>query len=261
MDPIFPLIIISAIAGAAALGWRALRVRRRSTCDMRRMSWKVICYRCERIDRRPVPDCEECRSTRMRPMTKYQAEGGGTGFWPDPDGLMVSSLIEGQWKPSDDESDFPQGRRHAPLFDLDFRADWSPHDEGGTLIVHRMLPLPQRFALIETLERLELVASGSMADAAASVIRSRDGIPGFRAPGSDATPDSAFHLRVPARLVPSRTAGHFHLYLETEMDWPEYLALMRAMVDAGLLEKEWVDMNERRKMAMLRKPEREKAPI
>jgi hypothetical protein len=78
------------------------------------------------------------------------------------------------------------------------------------------------------------------------------GIHGYRTPGAD-TMSAIFQLIVPAKLVPSSTEGHFHLYLETEMDWPDYLRLMRAMVEAGLLEKEWVDMNERRKMAMLRK--------
>jgi hypothetical protein len=45
---------------------------------------------------------------------------------------------------------------------------------------------------------------------------------------------------VPARLVPSETPGHHHLYFDVPMSWPTYAALITAMGDAGLLEPGYV---------------------
>lgn len=251
MDPIFPLVIISAIAGAATLGWRATRSRRLH--GETRVAWKIICYRCTYLHRRAVPDCEECRAAGMMPLSKYQALGGGTGFWLDPDGPLVSSLCAGEWQPSDDAANRPQGRRHAPIFDFDFPVTWTPLDRGGELSIHRHVGRSDYLALLAQMEKLRLIVPGSVA-CAEPIVRRPDGIPGFRAPGAVVLTEARFQFLVPGRLVPSSTEGHFHFYLETVMGWTDYLRLMRAMVAAGLLEKKWVDMSERRSMAMLRKP-------
>lgn len=43
-------------------------------------------------------------------------------------------------------------------------------------------------------------------------------------------------LDFPVRLVPSRTPGHFHLYLDgLEMDWEDYQVLLGHLVDAGVI--------------------------
>lgn len=254
MDPVFPLILIAAIAGAGWLGFRTTRTRLRSADQMQRVSWNVLCYACSYKRRGLEPDCPECRSARMQPLSKYQAEGGGTGFWIDKDGPFVSSLCEGEWKPSDSDSNLPQGRRHAPLFDLDFPATWTSSGRGGRLVALRPVPRTKYLGLLEMMERFRLVdplttyASWVLTDGR------QDGIAGYRVPGSDTLVEAVFQVIVPAKLVPSSTEGHFHLYLEMEMDWQDYLSLMRLMVGAGLLEKEWVELSERRKMAMLRKP-------
>jgi hypothetical protein len=41
----------------------------------------------------------------------------------------------------------------------------------------------------------------------------------------------------PAELIASSTPGHFHLYLDKELDWPTYKALLRALADAGIIER------------------------
>lgn len=254
MDPIFPLMLVAAIAGASWLGFRATRTRFRSADPMRRLAWKIVCHDCSYKRRGLEPDCQECRSARMQPLSKYQALGGGTGFWIDKDGPFVSSLCEGEWKPSDSDSNLPQGHRHAPLFDLDFPATWTPSGRGGRLVALTPVPRAKYLGLLEVMERLRLV--DPLTTYASSVLMEgrQEGVVGYRAPGSDVLAEAAFQVIVPAKLVPSSTEGRFHLYLETEMDWQDYLSLMRFMVGAGLLEKEWVDMSERRKMAMLRKP-------
>lgn len=257
MDPLSTLVLVAGIAAVALFGYRVTRAR-----PIRRVSWKIICWGCKRD--RPITesDCAKCLLARMMPLSKYQADGGGTGFWIDPDGPFVSSLCEGEWKPNDDDSNLPRGKFHAPVFDFDFPVSLTQSDHGGRLVVSKRMFLSKYLGLLEVMEGLRLIAPLSAFAFSALYGKSAcvGGIPGFRAPGSDMLPEAVIHLTVPAKLVPSSTEGHFHLYLETGMDWPDYLRLMRFMAEAGLLEKEWVDMNERRQMAMLRKPEYKKAP-
>lgn len=44
-----------------------------------------------------------------------------------------------------------------------------------------------------------------------------------------------FDLDVPHRLVPSRTPGHSHLYVDVEVPADKLRAVIAAMVDAGLM--------------------------
>ncbi len=259
MDPLFPLVMLAAIAGAAALARRS--VRRSGTDGGLRTSWKVICYVCARARRRLEPSCDECRSARMMPLSKYQAEGGGTGFGLDRDGPFVASLCEGEWTPSDDPSNRPAGRWHAPLFDLDFEVAWRPVTR--RLGFRKTVPRAAWLRLLHGMEEEKLIPHGFAGREARRHERRPDveGIEGYRASSdSGLLTDASVCLSVPANLVPSGTPGHHHLYLETRLDWDAYLKIMRLMVDAGLLEKDWVDMSEHRRMAMLRKPQHKKVP-
>lgn len=57
-----------------------------------------------------------------------------------------------------------------------------------------------------------------------------------------------------ARLIPSSTPGHFHLYLDgLTMDWETYAALLVAMGDAGLLGPGYVQHSLDRQMTVLRR--------
>ena len=47
------------------------------------------------------------------------------------------------------------------------------------------------------------------------------------------------YLNCQARLIPSATEGHFNLYLDHPMSWKRYKRLMRSMVKAGLLDREF----------------------
>lgn len=49
----------------------------------------------------------------------------------------------------------------------------------------------------------------------------------------------ALDIDFPARLVPSSTPGHFHLYLDVEMTWTSYRRLLKALAKAGVIEKSW----------------------
>lgn len=64
----------------------------------------------------------------------------------------------------------------------------------------------------------------------------------------------------PARLVPSSTEGHFHLYLDREISWEKYAGLIRAMAEAGILEKGYVQQSLKRGQSFLRRPGVTKQP-
>ena len=58
-----------------------------------------------------------------------------------------------------------------------------------------------------------------------------------------------------ARLVPSSTEGHFHLYLDgLTLSWPEYENLLSALADAGVIERGYFDASVRRQMTCVRPP-------
>ncbi len=45
----------------------------------------------------------------------------------------------------------------------------------------------------------------------------------------------------PCRLVPSTTEGHFHLYIDTPVEWSRYIDVLVAMKRARLLQTGFVD--------------------
>lgn len=61
-------------------------------------------------------------------------------------------------------------------------------------------------------------------------------------------------LDLPARLLPSRTPGHHHLYLDMEMTWRRYKALLKALAKAGVVEESWAKASIRGQQTLLRPP-------
>jgi len=66
-------------------------------------------------------------------------------------------------------------------------------------------------------------------------------------------------IDLPARLVPSSTEGHYHLYIERPMPFEAYLAMLDAMVAAGVVEAAYVQHVRERGMSLCR-PEWVKKP-
>jgi hypothetical protein len=62
----------------------------------------------------------------------------------------------------------------------------------------------------------------------------------------------ALDLDVPAWLVPSKTEGHSHLYIDVPMTWDKYQVLLEALEYVGILEPGYVKHSKRRSMSMLR---------
>lgn len=61
-------------------------------------------------------------------------------------------------------------------------------------------------------------------------------------------------LDFPCKLIPSSTPGHFHLYIEQEMSWRNYEQLLKALYNAGIIERGFYNMAVARRMTMVRPP-------
>lgn len=57
-----------------------------------------------------------------------------------------------------------------------------------------------------------------------------------------------------ADLRPSKTPGQYHLVLYKPMKWRKYKRLLRAMVRAGLIERDWYQLVKNRRQALLADP-------
>jgi hypothetical protein len=61
-------------------------------------------------------------------------------------------------------------------------------------------------------------------------------------------------IDVPAYLLPSSTPGHSHLYIDQSMDTEEWLALLIALRNAGIIESGYVGASIKRGYTALRLP-------
>lgn len=57
-----------------------------------------------------------------------------------------------------------------------------------------------------------------------------------------------------ALLVPSSTEGHWHLYIDHELPWSKYCALLLALAEAGVIEDGYAQASMRREQTHLRVP-------
>lgn len=58
----------------------------------------------------------------------------------------------------------------------------------------------------------------------------------------------------PARLLPSSTDEHYHLYLDKPMTWWRYKRLLKALYKAGIIEKGYWKGSLKQKQSLVRKP-------
>lgn len=59
-----------------------------------------------------------------------------------------------------------------------------------------------------------------------------------------------------ARLLPSKTEGHFHLYLDgIELEWGDYEKLLNVLAEVGILEEGYVNASIERGMTRVRTPQ------
>ena len=64
----------------------------------------------------------------------------------------------------------------------------------------------------------------------------------------------------PAALIPSSTPGHFHLYLDKQMNFATYVILLDALAAAGVIEKGYASVSKARGYTSARLPWVKKTP-
>lgn len=63
-----------------------------------------------------------------------------------------------------------------------------------------------------------------------------------------------FDIDYDAELIPSKTPGHYHLYLNKKIPWEKYLNVLKAMAEADLIEENYYLAAKQRGKAMLTIP-------
>jgi hypothetical protein len=72
--------------------------------------------------------------------------------------------------------------------------------------------------------------------------------------GKSKTHKLVIDLDLPAKLVPSSTPGHFHLYVDKEIEETVYFDLLDALESAGLIESGYVGASFARGFTAVRLP-------
>lgn len=61
-------------------------------------------------------------------------------------------------------------------------------------------------------------------------------------------------IDLPAKLVPSTTPGHFHLFIDKAMTWEKYARLLDVLADVGIVEPGYVSASKQRGFTAARLP-------
>lgn len=67
-------------------------------------------------------------------------------------------------------------------------------------------------------------------------------------------------IDMPVTLVPSTTPGHFHLYIDKELDWFAYAGLLTALAQCGIIEDGYLGASLQRGYSACRLPWVKKEP-
>lgn len=67
-------------------------------------------------------------------------------------------------------------------------------------------------------------------------------------------PGTTLTFDVPAHLLPSRTRGHHHLYLNSPMRWGTYKRLLKTLAKAGVVDPKWARASIKGRQSLLRPP-------
>lgn len=58
-----------------------------------------------------------------------------------------------------------------------------------------------------------------------------------------------------ARLIPSSTPGHYHLYLDgIALSWPAYLEVLEVLAKHGIIQQGYLKHSKERRMTVVRRP-------
>lgn len=166
---------------------------------------------------------------RLFNFTHYYTEETRTRV-PEPEAELVSSLCE--------------SGLHAPALDIDYPAELEtlpvPKPDLNMLTVYRSIAFRPYARLLIAMAQTSLVQPGH-----ARMLINEAG---------PRTYPFIVGLESPARLVPSSTPNHHHLYLDTELPWNDYALLLKRFEEATIIQRGFYRASMERKQTMLRKP-------
>lgn len=132
--------------------------------------------------------------------------------------------------------------RHAPALDLDFRAAIRTGPSGTTYLLLDRKAAPSKVeAFMDALGAAGIIrpSSASLENASSK---------------AGPIPFPPLELTAPAKLLPSSTPGHYHLYVAKELDWKAYRVLLDKAMFADVISGKYYSMSLKAKMTMLLKP-------
>ncbi len=134
---------------------------------------------------------------------------------------------------------------HAPALDFDFTVETELLEDGVTRLSFpgRVVSAQRWDKLLKRMADLGMLRAGFETDEAV-----------WMSPIGPLRNGMCIELAVPVHVLSSSTAGHHHVYIDVEMKWSKYWKLCKAMGDAGLLEREFVELAKSHGMSMLLKP-------
>lgn len=95
----------------------------------------------------------------------------------------------------------------------------------------------------------------------ADVINSlSDRNPEFNAGKNFAEHRPVLDIDLPCKLIESSTPGHYHLFIEHSMFWPDYVELLDALAKAGIVQPGYVNASKERGYTSVRLPWVKKEP-
>lgn len=59
---------------------------------------------------------------------------------------------------------------------------------------------------------------------------------------------------MPVHLHPSSTPGHFHLIIEKELEWDQYVKLLDTLAEVGIIEPGYAHVSKKRGYTTIRRP-------
>lgn len=70
----------------------------------------------------------------------------------------------------------------------------------------------------------------------------------------DATHRPVLDFDVPIQVLPSSQLGHYHLYIDHDVEWKKYVAILDAFKEAGIVEVGYVEASKEKGFSSLRPP-------
>lgn len=155
-----------------------------------------------------------------------------------PSGMSLARLVRVTSEQAQLVSSLTEAELHAPVLDIDFPASLVSQAPITTLHVWGPTSTPGRLRQLGS----ALVACGFADEAVVKAWMARQADP----------PNVILPFTAPVRLVPSRSPGHHHLYIDQQTSWSRYRQLLCALAKAGVIAEDFLQLSLSNRASYLR---------